>query len=162
MTIIWILRYILAPLNKNIMVDLYNLQRFLDAQDQDYLTALQEIKNGKKYSHWIWYIFPQLVGLGSSYNSEYYGIKDLSEAKTYLENDKLRERLEEISSALLDHNENDALKIMGSPDHGKLKSSMTLFSSVPGSNPVFENVLIKYFKGWKSRRTLELIRERNQ
>ena len=143
------------------MKDPHNLKRFLDAQEQDYLIALQEIKNGKKQSHWMWYIFPQLKGLGRSYNADYYGIQDLSEAKAYLENDTLRARLEEISQALLELNGNDALLIMGNPDHHKLKSSMTLFSSVPGSDPVFEKVLIKSFEGRKSRRTLELIQERN-
>ena len=143
------------------MIDLYNLKRFLDAQERDYPTALQEIKNGKKQSHWMWYIFPQLKGLGRSYYADYYGIKDLSEAIAYLENDTLRERLEEISNALLELKDNDALKIMGNPDHHKLKSSMTLFSSVPGSNPVFEKVLIKFFEGRKSRRTLEMLQERN-
>jgi len=138
----------------------HNLKRFLDAQERDYSIALQEVKNGEKRTHWMWYIFPQLKGLGHSYNAEYYGIKDLSEAIAYLLNDTLRERLEEISHTLLDLKGNDALLIMGSPDHHKLKSSMTLFSSVPGSNPVFEKVLEKFFEKRKSRRTLKLLQER--
>ncbi|MFN4763706.1 DUF1810 domain-containing protein [Gillisia sp. Q332] len=141
------------------MKDQYNLQRFLDAQKHDYSIALQEIKNGRKQSHWMWYIFPQLKGLGCSYNADYYGIADLSEAIAYLENKTMRERLEEISKALLEIIDNDALLIMGNPDHHKLKSSMTLFSSVPGSNPVFEKVLIKFFEGRKSRRTLKILQE---
>ncbi len=141
------------------MNDPHNLKRFLDAQERDYPIALHEIKNGEKQSHWMWYIFPQLKGLGRSYNAEYYGIKDLSEAIAYLLNDTLSERLEEISIALLELKSRDALKILGSPDHYKLKSSMTLFSSVPGSNPVFEKVLIKFFEGKKSRRTLEILKD---
>lgn len=146
--------------DKYCMNDPHNLKRFLEAQDREYSTALQEMKNGEKRSHWMWYIFPQLKGLGSSYNSEYYGIKDLSEAIAYLLNDTLSERLEEISHALLDLKSNNALLIMGSPDHYKLKSSMTLFSSVQGSNPLFEKVLIKFFEGKKSRRTLQILQDR--
>ncbi len=142
------------------MKDPHNLKRFLDAQEQDYPIALEEIKNSEKRSHWMWYIFPQLKGLGRSYNAEYYGIKDLSEAIAYLLDDTLSERLEEISSALLELKSNDALKIMGSPDHHKLKSSMTLFSSIPGANPVFEKVLSKFFEGSKSRRTIQILQER--
>jgi uncharacterized protein (DUF1810 family) len=142
------------------MKDQYHLQRFLDAQKHDYSIALHEIKNGRKHSHWMWYIFPQLKGLGRSYNADYYGITDLSEAIAYLENETLRERLEETSKALLEIIGNDALLIMGNPDHHKLKSCMTLFSSVPGSNPVFKKVLIKFFEGRKSRRTLKILQER--
>ena len=144
------------------MYDPHNLKRFHDAQERDYSIALEEIKKGEKRSHWMWYIFPQLKGLGRSYNAEFYGINDLSEAIAYLLNDTLSERLEEISHALLDLKGNDALLIMGNPDHHKLKSSMTLFSSVPGSNPVFEKVLIKFFQGRKSRKTLEILnKEKN-
>ena len=107
----------------------------------------------------MWYIFPQLKGLGRSYNAEYYGINDLSEAKAYLENDTLRERLEEISNALLEVESNDVLKIMGTPDHHKLKSSMTLFSLVPGSNPIFIQLLNKFFEGKTCIRTIQIIQQ---
>lgn len=136
----------------------HNLQRFLDAQERDYPIAFQEIQNGRKQSHWIWYIFPQLKGLGRSNYSNFYGIKDLAEAEAYLKNETLRERLEEISGALLELEDDDALRIMGSPDHHKLKSSMTLFSSVPGSAQVFAKVLEKFFDGKKSRRTIQKLR----
>lgn len=142
------------------MKDPHNLKRFLDVQERDYPIALQEIKKGEKRTHWMWYIFPQLKGLGRSYNADYYGIKDLSEAKAYLENDTLKERLEEISSVFLSLESNDALKIMGSPDHYKLKSSMTLFSAVPGSSPVYEKVLVKFFEGRKSGRTVARLKLR--
>ena len=143
------------------MKDLHGLKRFLDAQQRDYPIALNEIKNGRKQSHWIWYIFPQLKGLGRSYNADYYGINDLSEAKAYLANPLLGERLIEISGALLDLKSNDALEIMGTPDHYKLKSSMTLFSSIPNSDPIFTQVLEKFFQGGMSRRTLELLNKNN-
>lgn len=139
------------------MKDPHNLKRFLDAQERDYHIALQEIKNGEKRSHWMWYIFPQLKGLGKSYNSSFYGIKDLSEATAYLADPLLGERLVEISKALFKLDSNDALEIMGSPDHFKLKSCMTLFSLVVNSDPIFTQVLDKYFQGRMSRRTLKLL-----
>lgn len=109
------------------MNDNYNLQRFKKAQERDYEIALREIKNGRKQSHWMWYVFPQLKGLGQSYNSNFYGIKDLSEASAYLADPLLGKRLVEISKALLNLYSNDALEIMGSPDHFKLKSCMSFF-----------------------------------
>jgi uncharacterized protein (DUF1810 family) len=109
----------------------------------------------------MWYIFPQLKGLGQSHNSYFYGISDLSEAKAYLANPLLGERLIEIAGALLDLESNDALDIMGTPDHYKLKSSMTLFSSVPNSNAIFTKVLEKFFQGRMSRRTLKLLNKNN-
>ncbi len=142
------------------MKDPHNLKRFLDAQERDYPIALKEIKNGSKQSHWMWYIFPQLKGLGQSHNADYYGIIDLSEAIAYLENETLRERLEEISNAVLDLKDDNALRIMGTPDHHKLKSSMTLFSMVPDSSEVFAKVLEKFFEGKKSRRTLQILKDR--
>lgn len=135
----------------------YNLKRFSEAQERDYSIALNEIKNGKKQSHWMWYIFPQLKGLGRSSTSSFYGIKDLSEAKAYLNDPLLKARLIEISKALLDLESTDALSILGTPDHYKLKSSMTLFSLVPDSDPIFTEVLDKFFQGKLSRRTLKLL-----
>jgi uncharacterized protein (DUF1810 family) len=105
-----------------------NLDRFLKAQEEDYETALSEIRSGYKRSHWIWYIFPQLKGLGFSSTSEYYGINGLSEAKSYMENEILRARMIEISEALLTLETSDAEDVMGYPDNLKLMSSMTLFA----------------------------------
>src|SRR5690606_22826525 len=121
----------------------------------------QEMKNGRKQSHWMWYIFPQLRGLGRSDFSDYYGIADLIEAEKYLKNPTLHIRLEEITNVLLRLNENDALLIIGDPDHHKLKSSMTLFSTVPNSSAVFEKVLEKVFQGKKCKRTVEML-EKNK
>lgn len=136
-----------------------SLQRFIDAQKWDYKVALKEIQQGKKTSHWIWYVFPQVKGLGQSYNSQYYGIKDLEEAKEYLENDILRERLLEISTAMLE--QKDAFEVMGRIDAIKLKSSMTLFSvASEGKFDVFDKVLDKFFNGKKDRRTIKILERR--
>lgn len=133
------------------------LQRFIEAQNDSYDQALKEIRNGRKLTHWIWYIFPQMKGLGFSYNSEYYGIASLQEAKDYLENELLRKRLFEITESLLMYKGKDIESIMGDIDALKLKSSMTLFDAVqPGS--IFGEVLDEFYGGERCRRTLEKIR----
>lgn len=133
------------------------LQRFIEAQNDSYDQALKEIINGRKLTHWIWYIFPQMKGLGFSYNSEYYGITSLQEARDYLENELLRKRLFKITESLLMHKGKDIESIMGDIDALKLKSSMTLFDAVlPGS--IFGEVLDEFYGGERCRRTLEKIR----
>lgn len=133
-----------------------DLQRFLDAQNEDYRLALSEIRQGMKRSHWIWYIFPQIKGLGFSYNSEYYGISSLQEAMDYLNHELLGKRLIEITASLLLHRGKSIEQIMGTIDAVKLKSSMTLFDIVqPGS--VFGEVLDEFYSGERCRRTLEFI-----
>jgi uncharacterized protein (DUF1810 family) len=134
-----------------------NLKRFLDAQQRDYATALTEIKSGRKRSHWIWYIFPQIGGLGYSEMSKRYAIKDLPEAIAYLAHPVLGMRLIEISNVFLALKSVSATGVMGNPDDLKLRSSMTLFSQVPGADPVFEAVLKKYFQGEKDKATLQLL-----
>ncbi len=134
-----------------------DLKRFLDAQENDYEVALSEIRNGRKQSHWMWYIFPQIAGLGFSSTSKFYAIKDRSEAQNYLAHPVLGERLVEISNALLEVEGKTANQIFGSPDDVKLKSSMTLFGALENTNPIFQKVLDKYFNGAKDGRTLELI-----
>jgi uncharacterized protein (DUF1810 family) len=134
-----------------------NLKRFLDAQTRDYATALTEIKSGRKRSHWMWYIFPQIDGLGYSEMAKRYAIPDLPEAAAYLAHSTLGPRLIEISEALLTLPGTDANEVMGSPDDLKLRSSMTLFSLVPGADRVFEAVLKKYFDGQKDPATLQII-----
>ena len=134
-----------------------SLQRFLDAQEEDYENALSEVKSGRKASHWMWYIFPQIKGLGFSETSRFYAIKNKDEAEEYLHHPILGKRLIEISNALLDLDTDDAHSLFGSPDDLKLKSSMTLFSSLPGTNPVFQSVLKKFFNGKKDDKTLTLI-----
>jgi uncharacterized protein (DUF1810 family) len=133
------------------------LKRFLDAQARDYATALSEIRGGHKRSHWMWYIFPQVGGLGYSEMARRYAIGNLPEAASYLSHPVLGPRLIEISKALLALPANNATAVMGSPDDLKLRSSMTLFSLVPGADPVFAAVLQKYFQGEKDKATLQLI-----
>lgn len=135
----------------------FDLDRFKKAQGKDYPYALQEIKAGRKRSHWIWYIFPQLKGLGFSSMSEYYGIDGRAEAQAYIADSVLRAHLVEISEALLALESNNPTQVMGYPDDLKLKSSMTLFAEVAPDIPVFEQVLQKFFAGEKDSRTLKLL-----
>ena len=137
------------------MAAAYNLQRFIDAQESVYPLALEEIKNGRKQSHWMWFIFPQIHGLGFSATSKLYAIKDIREAEAFLKHPLLGSRLITISNELLKLNSNDAHTIFGSPDDMKLQSSMTLFSSLKNADPVFDLVLQKFFKGIKDRNTLQ-------
>ena len=134
-----------------------DLSRFIKAQETDYERALSEIRSGHKRSHWIWYIFPQIDGLGFSSTAQYYAIKDREEAEDYLKNDLLRERLVEISEALLQLESNDAGDVMGYPDDLKLRSSMTLFHEVAPEIDVFQKVLDKFFEGKPDQRTIELL-----
>jgi len=133
-----------------------SLQRFITAQERDYQVALQEIRNGRKRSHWMWYIFPQMNGLGFSEMARRYGIKDKHEAAEYIAHPVLGSRLIEISQALLNLPGNNATTIMGTPDDMKLRSSMTLFAQV-NANPVFDAVLQKFFGGHKDEATLRLL-----
>lgn len=136
---------------------MYDLTRFLKAQEQDYKIALEEIKRGHKSSHWIWYIFPQLKALGRSRTAIYYGIENLDEAKEYLADETLRERLLEISQALLELKNNDIEYIMGSSvDKTKLRSSMTLFHLAEPNCETFLKVLEKYFNSQLDSNTVNL------
>ena len=135
----------------------YNLDRFIKAQKRDYETALNEIRRGYKRSHWIWYIFPQIAGLGFSPTSQYYSIASIKEAEAYMENAYLRAHLIEISEALLTLDSRDPEQVMGHPDDLKLKSSMTLFAEAATEETVFQAVLDKYFGGEKDQRTLDIL-----
>lgn len=140
------------------MEDSYNLKRFIDAQELDYDMALLEIKSGRKRSHWIWYIFPQLVELGYSSTAKYYGIKNIDEAKAYLNNITLKKHLLEISEELykLDGNISN---IMGYPDDLKLKSSMTLFSIADPNNDIYKKILDKFYNGEVDQVTVDLLKK---
>jgi len=138
----------------------YNLERFVDAQQRDYQNALSEIKNGRKRSHWMWYVFPQIQGLGFTEMSRFYAIKDINEATAYLQHPVLGKRLTEISKVLLTLKNTDATSVFGNPDDLKLRSSMTLFAAVKESDPVFQAVLDKFFKGVKDARSLEILNNR--
>lgn len=135
----------------------YEISRFMKAHQSDYQRALSEIKNGKKVSHWMWYIFPQMKGLGHSPMSEYYGIRDLDEARAYLADPVLGKHLTEICEALLSLDTDDATEVMGQPDDRKLKSSMTLFDAATESLDVFQMVLDKYYHGKKDCRTIKML-----
>ncbi len=134
-----------------------NLERFLTAQQNTFQQALREIKNGRKQSHWMWFIFPQIAGLGFSETSKLYAIKNREEARLYIKHIILGSRLIEISKALLDIEGKTTNQVFGNPDDLKLKSCMTLFSELDNANPVFEAVLAKYFNGEKDTKTLRLI-----
>lgn len=141
------------------MYTVKGLARFLEAQNHTYLKALSEIESGKKTSHWIWYVFPQLKGLGKSDMAQFYGIENLKEAEDYLAHPVLGKHLLAISEALLKINTKSALEIFGSPDDLKLCSSMTLFATADQGNPVFRAVLERYFNSIPDIRTLELIEQ---
>ena len=132
----------------------YDLSRFAEAHQRDYQTALSEIKRGRKTSHWMWYIFPQIKGLGFSSMSVYYGITDAGEARAFLDDPYLGANLREICEALYELGTSDALQVFGSPDDMKLCSSMTLFDYVSGGE-IFGRVLNKFFCGRRDSRTLE-------
>jgi len=134
-----------------------SLQRFLDAQEDTYQVAFLEIKNGRKRSHWMWYIFPQIQGLAFSETSKYFAINDIEEAEAFVRHPILGRRLTEICNELLKLKSDDASHIFGNPDDLKLKSSMTLFASVSEADQVFQLVLDKYFNGMQDDKTLQII-----
>lgn len=136
-----------------------DLERFLIAQQTYYRTALQEIKSGQKRRHWMWFIFPQIAGLGYSETARYYAIKDMNEAKAYMKDYTLSNNLIEISQALLEVDSDDATAVMGWPDDLKLKSSMTLFALAKPECEVFQKVLDKFFRGEKDQKTIKILRE---
>lgn len=132
------------------------MERFLKAQETDYSLALQEIKKRQKTLHWIWYIFPQLAELGRRDTAKYYGIKDLEEAREYISNPVLRDRLVEISEALLSVDDT-AVNILGSTDAMKVRSCMTLFHEADPSIEVFVRVIDKFYGGKYDNRTLTIL-----
>ncbi|MBO5496952.1 MAG: DUF1810 domain-containing protein [Oscillospiraceae bacterium] len=133
------------------------LDKFVSAQARDYDAALAEIRSGRKRSHWMWYIFPQLQGLGFSPTAQYYGIRDLEQAKDYMAHPVLGPRLVEISEALLGLDSSNPSAVMGYPDDLKLCSCMTLFELAVPEEPVFGRVLEKFYGGRRDRMTLNLL-----
>lgn len=133
----------------------HSLERFVVAQERMYPRALEEVKNGRKVTHWIWYIFPQLKGLGHSNNSQYYGLDGVEEARAYLAHPILGTRLREITTVLLE-SDKDADAIFGGIDTIKLCSCMTLFAEI-ADDDLFAKVLEKHFAGRRDRRTLQLL-----
>ena len=134
--------------------DKYNLERFVEAQKLYYEQALQEVQDGMKRSHWIWFIFPQLAILGHSQNTKYYGISGYDEAEAYLNHPVLGERLRKITNALLAHREMEVTDIFGDLDAMKVRSCMTLFDAV-SPDDIFEQVLEMFYDGTYDRKTLD-------
>lgn len=137
--------------------DPHGLARFLVAQEGDYGIALSEIEGGRKRSHWMWYIFPQLDGLGMSSTSRLYGIKGLDEARAYLAHPVLGPRLLECAEAAVRIQGRTAREVFGSPDDLKLMSSATLFACVSPPGSVFERLLAKYYGGRRDEKTLAML-----
>lgn len=137
--------------------DTYDLARFVGAQEGVYERALSEIEQGQKRTHWMWFVFPQMAGLGRSSISQEYAIRSRAEAVAYLEHALLGPRLIEVTEALLRLSGRSAHDIFGSPDHMKLRSCATLFAEVSPAGSAFERLLHKYFDGKPDRRTLELL-----
>lgn len=140
------------------MEDKYNLKRFIEAQELDYEIALLEIRNGRKRSHWMWYIFPQLADLGYSSTAKYYGISNLEEARAYMENSILKSHLIEISEELYKLNDNIS-NILGYPDDLKLNSSMTLFKKANPEIKIFGDVIEKFYNGKEDQATIDLLKK---
>ena len=135
-----------------------SLIRFYLAQESKYAIALSEIQAGRKQNHWIWYIFPQIAGLGRSETAQFYALKDVNEAKLFLEDAVLGSRLREITRALLALEELTIYAVMGTPDDMKVKSCMTLFAEIDTQpDAIFQQVLDKYYAGEKDLLTLELM-----
>lgn len=146
-----------TQIHRDIKVMNYNISRFIEAQENTYETALAEIKRGRKTSHWIWFIFPQIKGLGRSMMCQMYAIHDLEEAKEYLQNELLRTRLITICEALLEQDGN-IREIMGSPDDKKVRSCVTLFREADSRVQVFQDILDKFYGGKPDYRTLSILK----
>jgi len=137
-------------------VDQFNLERFVNAQADTFERALAELRAGKKQSHWMWYVFPQLRGLGASAMAEKFGISSLEEAAAYLRHPVLGPRLEQVTALMLEHRYNSLLSILGSPDNLKFHSSMTLFAMVAGHDSIYARALYAFCDD-PDRRTVALL-----
>lgn len=137
--------------------DPYHLSRFVSAQEKVYENVLSELRSGLKITHWMWFIFPQMEGLGYSSISRHFSIKSGEEARQYLNHPVLGPRLYECAQAVLAIPGKTAWEVFGSPDDLKLKSSMTLFARYAGPDSVFARVLDRYFDGEQDRNTLLLL-----
>lgn len=136
----------------------YNLERFIIKQERDYPRAYAELSQGRKQSHWSWWIIPQIVGLGMTSTSQEYAIKSLDEAIAFLEHPYLGKNIREIAKVLLGLESDNATAVMGYPDDLKLRSCMTLFAEADPSEEVFQKVLDKFYGGEKDERTLEILK----
>lgn len=144
--------------NEELVYRQQGLERFIEAQKRDYKTALEEVRSGQKRTHWIWYIFPQMYGLGHSCYANLYGIRDRKEAEEYLKDKTLGKRLREVTYALLQHEGKSAEEIFGGLDAMKVRSSMTLFDAVC-PNDIFAEVLEKFYNSERCGITIEKLNE---
>ena len=140
------------------MEDKYNLERFVSRQKDSYDTAYKELSQGMKQSHWMWWIFPQIIGLGMTSISKEYSINSIEEARAFLDHPYLGKNLKEICKVMLHIESNDASHVMGYPDDLKLCSSMTLFIEADPEERLFQQVLDKFFNGRKDSRTLDILK----
>jgi uncharacterized protein (DUF1810 family) len=143
------------------MPDIYNLQRFLDAQERVYDSVLAELQAGRKSSHWIWFIFPQIAGLGHSGMAQKFAIASLNEAKAYLQHPVLSSRLRACTQLVLEVNGRSAEEIFGYPDYLKFRSCMTLFLTAVTDNTIFKDALLKYFDGKPDQLTMNVLARHN-
>jgi uncharacterized protein (DUF1810 family) len=137
-----------------------DLIRFLDAQDQIYAQVIEELTSGRKQTHWMWFIFPQLVGLGRSAMAQHYAIRDLDQARRYLGNSILGPRLRQVVKLMLDQKQKSVFEILGSPDDMKFRSCLTLFREAASENSdrtLFTKALDQFYRGQPDGRTLELL-----
>jgi uncharacterized protein (DUF1810 family) len=139
------------------MTDPYNLQRFLDAQERVYDTVLDELRAGRKSSHWMWFIFPQIIGLGHSGMAQQFAIASLDEAKAYLQHPILGPRLRECTQLVLNVEGHSTEEIFSYPDNLKFRSCMTLFMAATTDNKIFKDALLKYFDGKPDTLTLDIL-----
>jgi uncharacterized protein (DUF1810 family) len=147
----------MSEINSIDINDRFDLTRFISAQKMVYARVLFELRNGRKRSHWMWFIFPQIDGLGNSSTTKLYAIKSIEEAQEYINHPVLGKRLKECVESVLEIEGRSISEIFGYPDDLKLKSSMTLFESVADSDSIFSSVLDKYFNGARDSRTLNLL-----
>lgn len=134
-----------------------DFNRFIDAQDESYDAIVRELETGKKVTHWMWYIFPQIGGLGRSATTKFYAIRDKNEASAYLAHPILGQRLLECTKLLLTLENKSARDIFGDTDALKLRSSMTLFTSIAGGDSAYQEVIDKYFEGQPDQNTLDIL-----
>ena len=135
----------------------FNIERYIEAHKREYKQALEEIKSGKKKTHWMWYIFPQINGLGTSSTSKYYAIRNIEEAQAYLNNEYLYNHLIEICKELMKLNTSNIIEVLPYPDNYKLCSSMTLFYLTNPKEEIFKQVLDKYYNGKLDEKTIEIL-----
>jgi uncharacterized protein (DUF1810 family) len=139
------------------MQDPFNLARFVEAQRPVFSRVMDELRAGRKTSHWMWFIFPQLQGLGRSEMASLFGVSGLAEARAYLQHDVLGPRLEETVKVVLQHSGISAERIFGSPDDLKFRSCLTLFISAQSGSPLYQQALDRFYSGEPDRRTLDLL-----